>query len=70
VSDDKLKVLTGDFSKDEKERAARVHAIRAIKAGWADHLEFLAIEAQMIRAKYLSLIKEGFTEAQALQLCK
>lgn len=33
-------------------------------------MESQEIMAKIIRKKYLSLIKEGFTEAQALELCE
>jgi hypothetical protein len=32
-------------------------------------MEFQKLNAKIIRAKYLALIGEGFTEQQALQLC-
>jgi hypothetical protein len=68
--DDKLRVVAGYFSKDDKARAERAKAFRNIREGWAEHLEFTEILAQMTRAKYLALVKEGFTEAQAIELCK
>lgn len=71
MSDDhKPRVVTGQFSKSEKESAAREQAMRAINEGWLAQLEFFALDARIARAKYLALVKEGFTEAQALQLCK
>lgn len=33
-------------------------------------IEMQAVEAKIKRAKYLALVGEGFTEAQALELCK
>jgi len=33
-------------------------------------LEHQIIMAQVTRARYNALIKEGFTEAQAIELCK
>lgn len=33
-------------------------------------VEFLVIDAQLKRVKYLALVAQGFTEAQALELCK
>ena len=33
-------------------------------------LDFVAYQAKLTRKKYLSLVESGFTEAQALELCK
>lgn len=68
--DNKPRVVTGDFSKDDKGRADRDKALRDMREGLAWHLEYLAIQAQLTRAKYLALLKEGFTDKQAIELCK
>lgn len=34
------------------------------------HIEMQVLLAQVTRAKYNALLKEGFTEAQALELCR
>jgi hypothetical protein len=60
---DKLTVLTGPI---DKQRAA----LEELKRNLPTHIEFLSIHAQMIRAKYQALVAQGFTEAQALELCK
>lgn len=33
-------------------------------------LEHVELQAKIRRASYLALLKEGFTEAQALELCR
>lgn len=58
-----LTVLTGPV---DKQRAA----LEELKRNLPIHIEFLAIQAQTIRAKYQALVAQGFTEAQALELCK
>ncbi|MCS3467111.1 hypothetical protein M2401_000832 [Pseudomonas sp. JUb42] len=60
---DNLTVLTGPIDKQRAE-------LEALKRSMPMHIEFLAIQAQMIRAKYQALVAQGFTEAQALELCK
>lgn len=40
------------------------------KADLPTHLEFQKISAKVARTKYDACIKEGFNEAQALELCK
>lgn len=60
---DNLTLLTGPV---DKQRAA----LEELKRNLPSHIEFLGIQAQMIRAKYQALIAQGFTEAQALELCK
>lgn len=60
---DNLTVLTGPVDKQRAE-------LEALKRGLSVHIEFLTIHAQIIRAKYQALVAQGFTEAQALELCK
>lgn len=68
--DNRPRVVTGDFSKDDKGRADRDRALRDMRESMAWHLEYIAIQAQLTRAKYLALVKEGFTAAEAIELCK
>lgn len=60
---DNLTLLTGPI---DKQRAA----LEELKRNLTIHIEFLAIHAEMVRAKYQALVAQGFTEAQALELCK
>lgn len=60
---DNLTLLTGT---QDKARAD----LELLKRNIDVQLEYIAISAQFIRKKYLSLIEQGFTEAQALELCK
>jgi len=45
-------------------------AIREFIAQLPAHLELQVAMAQLQRKRFDALIKEGFTEAQALELCK
>lgn len=55
---------------EDKAKVARAQLIRRATEDWAAELEWLALNARFTRAKYLAFIKEGFTETQAIELCK
>jgi hypothetical protein len=55
---------------DDKARVALAQVVRDIRDNIAAHIEYNQLQARITRAKYIALVKEGFTEAQALQLCK
>jgi hypothetical protein len=44
--------------------------VRELRDNIAAHIEIAQLDARLKRAKYLALIKEGFDERQALELCK
>lgn len=54
----------------DKARVAQAQAIKQITENWVAHVEAIALTARLTRAKYLALVREGFTEAQAIELCK
>ena len=64
---DKILTLAPPAPKDISE--LRV-AIRPISENWADKLEFAEWVARYRRMQYDAHIKAGFTEDQALELCK
>ena len=45
-------------------------AIRQLRDGLPDMIEFYSIYAEMIHAKFEALKSQGFTEEQALELSK
>jgi hypothetical protein len=55
---------------EDKGRVALAQLVRDMRDNIAAHIEINQLQARVTRAKYLALVKEGFTEAQALQLCK
>jgi hypothetical protein len=55
---------------DDKGRVALAQLVRDMRDNIAAHIEVNQLQARITRAKYIALVKEGFTEAQALQLCK
>lgn len=55
---------------EDKAKVERAQVMRKITEDWAAEMEWMALSARISRAKYLAFIKEGFSESQALQLCK
>ena len=55
---------------NDKSRVALAQAVLDLRENIAAHVEIGQLQARIMRAKYLALIKEGFTEQQALLLCK
>ena len=53
-------------AKKSREFAA---AIDVVKNTWPQQLELIAYQAKEVRARYLALVKEGFSAAEALDLC-
>jgi hypothetical protein len=45
-------------------------AIKNMRDTWALQLELQQLKADLARARYLQLIKAGFAEDQALELCQ
>lgn len=61
----KVTVIPGGSNPNEVKEA-----LRNIRSNLQLHLEYIQITAKMHKTKYDALIKEGFTDAQALELCK
>jgi len=55
---------------EDKGRVALAQLVKDMRDNIAAHIEINQLQARITRAKYIALVKEGFTEAQALQLCK
>lgn len=57
-------------AKDEdKGMVLMAQAIKGMREQWALQLEMQQLKVDLARARYLALIKAGFTESQALELC-
>lgn len=57
---------------DERERA-QVNMAQLLKRAqeeWPMQVELERLMARQVRVKFLALVAEGFTESQALDLCK
>lgn len=44
--------------------------LRALRENLPSQIELQVLLAQITRAKFLALVKEGFSEEQAIQLCR
>lgn len=55
---------------EDKAKVARAQALRAAFDNWAEELQRIELLARITRARYLALVKEGFTPAEALTLCR
>ncbi|MGK5020734.1 hypothetical protein [Janthinobacterium sp. LB2P10] len=63
-------------AQDDQAERKRVEVARAMRRSLADlldnwpmQIEIIAWKAKESRAKYLALLREGFTEDQAIKLC-
>ncbi|MDQ0082922.1 hypothetical protein J2W35_003281 [Variovorax boronicumulans] len=54
---------------NEQERISLAQSVKTVRENLPALMEMGQLNAQITRAKYLALVKEGFTEAQALDLC-
>jgi len=54
---------------NDKDAIALAQAVKTLRNNLPASLEYAGIQAKVWRAKYLALVKEGFTEGQALDLC-
>lgn len=52
------------------DRDELVLALRAMREKLPMMIEHQQLEAQITRAKFNALVKEGFTESQAIELCR
>jgi len=54
----------------EKELVEAAKALKELQDNMPHILEHLDFEAKVKRAKFRALVREGFSDAQALELCK
>ena len=55
---------------EDKHKADIAQAIKHMRENMLAMLEFETLNAKRLRKKFLALQAEGFTEGQALELCK
>jgi len=55
---------------EENRKVAFAVLVREMRENLPAHIEFEQLNARVTREKYLALVKNGFTETQALELCK
>ena len=63
-----LKMIRAD--KAEAERAEKMRALQQMRDNLAWFVEYHMLDAKIVRARFNALVAEGFTEAQAIDLCK
>lgn len=55
---------------EENRKVAFAVLVREMRENLPAHIEFEQLRARVIREKFSALVKNGFTETQALELCK
>ncbi|MBC7620611.1 MAG: hypothetical protein H7293_16775 [Candidatus Saccharibacteria bacterium] len=55
---------------NDKDKVKQAQALAHLRENMAATLEFIAWDAEVNRAKYLAYLRNGFSEQQALELCK
>lgn len=55
---------------NEKDHAALALNVRTLRENLPALMELKQLDAKLARVKFLALVQEGFTEMQALELCK
>lgn len=55
---------------EDKGRVKLAVLVREMRENLTAHIEFAQLDSKVRRARFLALVKEGFDERQALELCK
>lgn len=71
MSDGKFKLLEPEFNEAERKSTAELESlVRSLRNNIELHIELNTMMTRVTRAKYEALRAEGFTDSQALVLCK
>lgn len=54
----------------DKDVVASAEAIKTLRDNWPLFLDHSALQAEMAKAKFDALVKQGFSEAQAIDLLR
>ena len=54
---------------DDQKSVALAKAVRRMREELPAQLEYIELQAQLTRARYLALLKQGFAHEDALRLC-
>jgi hypothetical protein len=54
---------------NDNDKVNFAQAVKSLRENLPASLEYAGIQAKVWRAKYLALVREGFTESQAVELC-
>lgn len=54
----------------EKDNAALAQSVKTLRDNLPAMMELKQLDAKLCRVKFLALVEQGFTEQQALELCK
>ncbi len=57
-------------SEEGKRQVILAKGVKELAENMVALIEYEQLNAKLIRAKFLSLVNVGFTEAQALELCR
>jgi hypothetical protein len=58
------------MSDEDKKSVDMARGVKHLRDNIIAMIEFEQLNARLVRAKYLALLEQGFTEQQALELCR
>ena len=55
---------------NDKQKVEIAQQIKQARENMPAYIDMVKMQAQMTRIRYLALVAEGFSEVQAIELCK